>query len=234
MDKINRLSLRESLKTIGAFPKCQILGEALSLWNFLKAVTMEPIILASGSLRRQEYFRLLGLPFSIMPPSIDENYDDYTDPGEAAKALSAMKVQKIMDLFKGGSSPWICGVDTIVTTGGKVFGKPKDREDAKGTLASIQGRDHEVITAVSLFNSKEKTMDTRAVSSIVSFAPLSEYELEWYLNTGEWQGSAGGYRIQAMGACFISGIKGSYSNVVGLPLHEFYVMLNENGYAYGA
>jgi septum formation protein len=67
----------------------------------------------------------------------------------------------------------------------------------------------------------------------VTFAPLSEDEMDWYLNTGEWQGVAGGYKIQGLGGCFVTSIKGSYSAIVGLPLREFYVMLFENGYQYG-
>jgi septum formation protein len=90
-----------------------------------------------------------------------------------------------------------------------------------------------VITAVALFNGRARAIDCRSVVSAVSFAPLGEEEMEWYLNTGEWQGVAGGYKIQGLASCFISGLQGSYSAVVGLPLHEFYVMLKQNGYAYG-
>ncbi|MHC6204231.1 Maf family protein [Breznakiellaceae bacterium SP9] len=194
---------------------------------------MEPIILASGSLRRQEYFRLLGLPFSIMPSLIDESYKENTDPKAQSKEFAERKVKKIIELFKGRSSPWICGADTMIVVDGRIYGKPKDRENAKTMLQTIQGRDHEVVTAIVIFNGREKTMDSRAVSSTVSFAPLADNEIEWYLNTGEWQGSAGAYRIQGLASCFVSSIKGSYSNIVGLPLHEFYVMLKDNGYPYG-
>ncbi|MDR1901740.1 MAG: Maf family protein [Treponema sp.] len=193
---------------------------------------MEPIVLASGSLRRQEYFRLLGLPFSIMPSLIDESFDVNANPNDVAKEMAKRKVQKIIDLFKGHTSPWICGADTVVFVDGKIFGKPKNRDNAKHMLTIIQGRDHEVITAVALYNGKEKVMDIRTVCSTVTFTPLSDEDMEWYLDTGEWQGSAGAYRIQGMAGCLISGIKGSYSGIVGLPLHEFYVMLKDNGYSY--
>jgi septum formation protein len=66
----------------------------------------------------------------------------------------------------------------------------------------------------------------------VRFAEFSEEEIDWYLDTGEWQGVAGAYRIQGIAACFISEIRGSYSSIVGLPLHDFYVMLKQNGYTY--
>jgi septum formation protein len=193
---------------------------------------MEPIILASGSLRRQEYFRLLGLPFSIMPPLIDEDPGDIRDPRKLAEDLSIRKVKKIIDLLKGRNPPWICGADTIISVDGDVYGKPKDREDAQRMLRRLQGREHQVITGVSLYNGGAETIDCRSVVSEVSFAPLTEAEIEWYLGTGEWQGVAGAYRIQGLAACFVSGVRGSPSSIVGLPMHEFYVMLKENGYPY--
>ncbi|MDR3139311.1 MAG: Maf family protein [Treponema sp.] len=194
---------------------------------------MEPIILASGSLRRQEYFRLLGLPFNIMPSLIDETYEEGLSSREIAEELAVRKVNKILELLRGRTPPWICGADTIISVDGEVFGKPRDREDAYRMLGKLQGRDHEVITAVALFNGRDKSVDCRSAVSVVSFARLQENEIEWYLNTGEWQGVAGSYRIQGLADCFVSGIKGSFSTIVGLPLHEFYVMLRENGYPYG-
>ncbi|AEF81181.1 Maf family protein [Leadbettera azotonutricia] len=194
---------------------------------------MEPIILASGSLRRQEYFRLLSLPFSIMPSPVEEHYDGNADPKSVAEDLAVRKVNKIVEILKGRIPPWIVGADTLVTVDGKVYGKPKDREAARSMLSVLQGRDHFVITAVALYKGKEKTIDCRSVSSTVTFAPLRDSEIEWYLNTGEWQGVAGSYKVQGLASCFISEIKGSYSSIVGLPMREFYVMLKENGYPYG-
>jgi septum formation protein len=194
---------------------------------------MDPIILASGSLRRQEYFRLLNLPYSIMPARIDEAYEKGAAPQKVAENMAIRKINKILDLLKGRTPPWICGADTIVSMDKHIFGKPKDRDDAHRMLLEIQGRSHEVVTAVALFNGKNRAIDCRSVVSEVSFAKLSDVEIEWYLNTGEWQGVAGGYKIQGLASCYISGIKGSYSSIVGLPIHEFYVMLKENGYPYG-
>jgi septum formation protein len=193
---------------------------------------MESIILASGSLRRQEYFRLMGLPFSIMPSQIDEDYTEGLSPREVTEELAIRKVNRIIENFYGRTPPWICGADTIVSVDGNIFGKPSSREDAWNMLSTLQGREHDVITTVALFNGREKFIDCRSVVSTVAFSSLSEVEIEWYLNTGEWQGVAGAYKIQGLAACFISRIKGSYSSIVGLPMHEFYVMLRENGYPY--
>ncbi|MDR1239529.1 MAG: Maf family protein [Treponema sp.] len=193
---------------------------------------MEPIILASGSLRRQEFFRLLGLPFSIMPPLIDETITPGADPRKAAENFSVKKIKKVMELLKGRIPAWICGADTVISVDKIIYGKPKDREDAGAMLSRLQGREHEVITAVALRN-PDGVIDCRSVASTVSFARLSEKEIEWYLNTGEWQGVAGSYKIQGLASCFITGIKGSPSAVVGLPMNEFYAMLRKNGYPYG-
>ncbi|MDR0450918.1 MAG: Maf family protein [Treponema sp.] len=194
---------------------------------------MEPIILASGSLRRQEYFRILGLPFSIMSPLIDESPGDIRNPGELAETMAVRKVKKIIEVMKSGSPPWICGADTVISDDGDVYGKPQDREDAQRMLRGLQGRDHQVFTAVALYCDNSRNIDCRLIQSSVTLAPLTEGEIEWYLDTGEWQGVAGSYRIQGLASCFIASIDGSYSGIVGLPMHEFYVMLRANGYPFG-
>jgi septum formation protein len=161
---------------------------------------MEPIILASGSLRRQEYFRLLGLPFSIMPALIDEGDHEPLPPKELAEALAVRKVNTIVDLLSGRRPNWIFGADTLLSVDGEVYGKPADREDAQGMLNTLQGRSHEVITAMALYNGKgnqgsanQGSVDCRSVVSTVTFAPLSPEDIAWYLDTGEWQGVAGAY-----------------------------------------
>jgi septum formation protein len=194
---------------------------------------VEPIVLASGSRRRQEYFRLLGLPFSIIAPEIGEAPEEFKDPREMAETLAIRKVQKVLGYLKGRRPPWICGADTLISVDNTVYGKPEDRDRAGWMLRTLQGREHQVITAVALYSGKTDSIDCRPVISEVIFSPLTEEEIEWYLGTGEWQGVAGAYQIQGMGSCFISGIRGSYSSIVGLPIREFYVMLKENGYSYG-
>jgi len=194
---------------------------------------MEPIVLASGSLRRQDYFRMLGLPFSIMPSRADEAPPQGMAPTEQAKIIAVRKVEAILSMIDRGSPPWILGADTIISMDGKTFGKPKDRDEAKAMLTMLSGRSHEVVTAMALYNSHTKIIDRTSVTSLVTFADFSADELEWYLETGEWQGVAGGYRIQGLAACFIKRVEGSYSSIVGLPLREFYEMLRSNGYMYG-
>jgi septum formation protein len=193
---------------------------------------MEPIVLASGSLRRQEYFRLLGLPFSIITSQIEEILSPELNPEKQAEKLAADKVQAVIKLLEGRIPQWIVGADTLISIDGDILGKPKDREDAKKMLLRFANRPHEVITSIALYSGKVKSISSKTVKTMVTFAEITENELEWYLNTGEWQGVAGAYKIQGLASCFISKIDGSYINVVGLPIHEFYLMLKENNYPF--
>jgi septum formation protein len=196
-------------------------------------MNMDPIILASGSLRRQEYFRLMGLPFTIMPAKLDERPREGQAPREYSQEMAVRKINTIAEQLRGRIPRWICGADTVIAVDGKIFGKPSDRSDAKSMIERLSGREHDVITSIALYNGKTQNIDCRTVESAVTFAELSESEIEWYLNTGEWQGVAGSYKIQGLGGCFISSIRGSFSAIVGLPMHEFYSMLIDNGYQYG-
>ncbi|MDR2551625.1 MAG: Maf family protein [Treponema sp.] len=194
---------------------------------------MEPIILASSSPRRQEYFKLLGLPFNIIPAKLDELPWEQQSAEEYTRDMAVRKIRRILEQLRGRIPQWICGADTVIALGREIFGKPRDRTEARDMMEKLRGREHEVVTSVALFGGKNQSTDCRTVRSRVVFAPISDTELEWYLNTGEWQGAAGSYRIQGLGSCFISSIAGSHSAIVGLPLREFYAMLIENGYQYG-
>jgi septum formation protein len=195
---------------------------------------MEPIILASGSSRRQEYFKMLGLPFSVMPARIDESLSVHKDPKKLTSELAVKKIENVLEEMRNRLPWWIFGADTVIAIENKIFGKAKDRENAAWMLKELSNRKHQVITSMALYNSREKKTDCRTVSCAVVFAPMTEAEINWYLNTNEWQGVAGAYRIQGLASCFINRIEGTLSAVAGLPLREFYVMLRDNGYPYGA
>jgi septum formation protein len=202
---------------------------------------METIVLASASPRRQDYFRLLGLPFIIKPSLIEETYDESLPLEKIPETIATRKVMSVAESLRKGDAEgsvekpgWIFGADTIVAIDGRIFGKPKDRAEAKRTLVYLQNRTHLVISGIVLYRMKDSRLASKTVISEVSFASLSSAELEWYLDTGEWEGVAGAYKAQGIANCFIFGIKGSFSNVVGLPLREFYELLTENGYKYGA
>ena len=193
---------------------------------------MEPIILASTSPRRQDILRTLGIPFSVMSPAYDEQPVDGMSPADQVELHSMKKVESIMRMQLKISIPWILGADTIICSDGKIYGKPSNRDDAKAMIASFSGRTHEVMTAISFFDSNTQYISSKTSRSLVSWIPLDDQQIERYLDTGEWQGVAGGYRIQGLASCFIERIEGSYSGIVGLPINELYAILREHGYAF--
>jgi septum formation protein len=194
---------------------------------------MEPIVLASGSPRQKEYFKMLGLPFSVVPADIDESLCTGEDPKKLTCELAVKKVENVIEKMKNNPPPWIFGADTVVVIENKIFGKAADRENAASMLRELSDRQHQVVTSIALYNGREKKIDSRTASCTVVFAPMTEAEINRYLDTNEWQGAAGAYRIQGLASCFIDRIEGSASTVVGLPLRDFYVMLKDNGYPIG-
>jgi len=176
---------------------------------------------------------MFGLPFSIFPTDIDESQTKQANPLKLTCELAKRKVEKVIEVMKTRLPKWICGADTVIALEGKILGKPASREEAASMLKELSGLQHKVVTSVALYNGYEKKIDCRSASCTVFFAQLTDREIEWYLNTNEWQGVAGAYRIQGLAGFFITQIKGAPSTVTGLPLREFYVMLKDNGYPYG-
>ena len=176
----------------------------------------------------------MGLPFSVLAPQVEEVFDKSADPLAVAEDLALRKVRKALEILKNSPPLWVCGADTLIVLDGKILGKPLDRGEAEVMLRSFRGRSHQVITAVVLYNGRAGTFDCRSVRSNITFAPLSDEEIRWYLDSGEWRDAAGSYKIQGLASCFITSIEGSHSAIAGLPLREFYAMLRDNGYQYGA
>ena len=195
---------------------------------------MEALILASSSPRRQEILKMLGIPFVVNPADIDENVPHDLDPKDAPEYLACKKVEAIAQRISTVQEDigWILGADTAILFDGKLYGKPCNKEEAASMIRTFQGQVHEVITGVALYNDNLHDITTRKCISRLTFAPMSEEEIEWYVNTGEWHGVAGGYRIQGMASCFIKKIDGSESGIMGLPIFELYDMLKEQGYAF--
>jgi len=195
---------------------------------------MDSITLASGSPRRKEFFKLLGIPFNAIPADIDESITANTDGKRFSSELALKKVEKVLSDTRANPPAWIFGADTVIEADNRIYGKAENRSEAAAMLRDLSGKRHQVITSMALYNRHENKTDCRSVSCGVIFSPLTDAEIEWYLDTNEWQGAAGAYRIQGIAACFIDRIEGSPSNVMGLPLRDFYVMLKDNGYDYGA
>jgi len=110
----------------------------------------------------------------------------------------------------------VIGCDTVVALGERLLGKPPDEETARKGLVALSGREHEVTSGLCVIGEGEERVAT--TSTQVEFRPLEPALIDWYLDTGEWRGRAGGYAIQSRGAALVAGIRGDYSNVVGLPL----------------
>ena len=193
---------------------------------------MEPIILASGSPRRQETLKTLGVPFQVIIPEIDENLSEGIELEKLPEYLAAKKVEYVSKMLPAKQEvPWILGADTIMIMDGKVYGKPADIDEAIKFLKEFSGKTHTLITSMALYNGKLKYLSTRTAQTKVTFADISQEEIDWYISTGEWHNVAGGYRIQGFGSYFIKKIEGTSSTVVGLPLFELYDMLKEQGYS---
>ena len=142
------------------------------------------IVLASASPRRAALLRAVGLDFTVAPSAIDEVALDGEAPRPMAERLARAKVSAARPL----SSPSLAiAADTVVVVNGTLFGKPRDEADARRMLRQLAGRTHEVITAVALHASPEEEIVCESVTSRVTFAPMSEEEIAWYVNTGEAQ-----------------------------------------------
>lgn len=193
---------------------------------------MDPIILASSSPRRQEILKLLKIPFKVIIPNIDETFSAAIELEQVPELLAREKVSAVIkSLPVNQEIPWVLGADTIITYEGKVYGKPQNQDEAFEFLKTFQGKTHTVITALVLYKGKTHETTSKICKTQVTFSPMSDEEIQWYVDTGEWHGAAGGYRIQSLASCFISKIEGSYSCVIGLPISDLYDILKEQGYS---
>ncbi len=192
---------------------------------------METIILASGSPRRQELLNRVRIPFKAFPPNIDESFAGIPSVEERVKRIALRKIETVVEMFKQESPRWLLGLDTLVEIEGEAIHKPAGVEEAESILKRLSGKIHRVYTGIGLLPSKGQAVDMRSVCTEVKFAKLNPEEIELYLESGEWSGVTGAYRIQERGGFFIEWIRGSYSNVVGLPLETFYGILKSNNYS---
>lgn len=193
---------------------------------------MEPIILASSSPRRQDILKKLNVPFRVVVPSFNEVLPPDISVTDAPEYFASKKVESVVKQCSNNQNvAWVLGADTAIIYDGKLYGKPSGREEAEQFLRTFSGKTHLVITAIAVFNGSINYLDTRVSRNEVTFKTLTDEEIEWYLNTGEWHGVAGAYRIQENAELFITNIKGSVSSITGLPIFEFYDIMHEQGYS---
>jgi septum formation protein len=203
------------------------------------------LVLASASPRRREMLERLGLVLRLAPVDLDETPRDGERPSDCVRRLAASKCDaavtalatggagKIEDEDEDGGEIAVLGADTMVSLNGEIFGKPGDDAEARAMLGRLAGRRHEVTTAYRVWRGRPgvntpgatpgadgaRVVD-RAVTTLVSLRLLKPAEIEAYGASGEWRDKAGGYALQGIAGAFITELRGSHSNVIGLPLAE--------------
>ena len=183
------------------------------------------LILGSASPRRKEILAQVGIvPFEIRAPNIDETPLKKELPLRYCRRIAE---RKIHELKLADDEIAICA-DTTVAVGRRILGKPSDRDEANSFLSLLSGRRHKVITCVTV--RKQNKIRTKEVVSRVKMRALGFQEKEFYLDSGDWEGKAGGYGIQGIASSFIPWIGGSYTGIVGLPLTETIGLLRTFGY----
>lgn len=171
------------------------------------------VVLGSSSPRRRELLEQLGVEFDVARPDIDETPMPGEGPVEYVRRLAVEKSRVI----PVDGDTLVITADTTVDLGGEILGKPEDEADARAMLRRLSARTHRVHTGVAL--RVGDTVVSEVVTSLVTFTPLTAASIDWYVGTGEPLDKAGAYAIQGAGGVFVQRVRGSVSNVVGLPLH---------------
>ena len=181
------------------------------------------LYLASGSPRRKELLTQLGYQFERVVVDVEEQHQVGESPADYVQRLSVDKALAGVAAVDGKAP--VLGADTIVVSGDRILEKPKDFDDARQMLRLLSGKRHQVMTAVTVASDERR--ETRLVVTDVWFKTLSDKEIEDYWQSGEPQDKAGSYGIQGIGGKFVERIDGSYYAVVGLPLVETDIMVQD-------
>ena len=184
------------------------------------------LILASRSPRRHDLLKQLGLDFDVIPSEVVENFVRGESPEEHVIRLAELKAS---DVGMRYPDCWVIAADTIVYIDHSILGKPKNRGEATEMLCRLSGQEHWVMTGFSVHHLRKEVGDCGAVKTAVRMKTLSSAEMDWYVQTEEPFDKAGAYAIQGIGSFMIESIRGSYTNVVGLPLCELIQMLSRLG-----
>ncbi len=189
-------------------------------------------ILASGSPRRKELLAKIIPEFEIIP-AVSEEVMTKELPSEIVEELSFQKAEEIFNktFTNEEDTLVVIGADTVVSYNHKILGKPSDRSDAYKMVEMLSGKAHSVYTGVSVFWNEKGLLKSFTFSECtdVDVASMSADEINWYVGSGECDDKAGAYGIQGLFARFITGIKGDYYNVMGLPVARLYKELKEHG-----
>ena len=184
------------------------------------------MILASNSKRRQEILRDMGFNFKVLTSDIEE----ISDKEEISEMILDIAEKKLDKIAKENVSEFVLAADTVVELEGRIFGKPKSREEAESFLKILSGKTHKVITAYVLKNISKNIIIKDVVISKVKFYDLDDKTIKWYLDTSEPFDKAGAYGIQGQGRVLVEKIEGDYFAIMGFPVSNFLKNLRKNGY----
>lgn len=182
----------------------------------LKLPEKTSVVLASGSPRRRDLLTQIGLAFSVQISQADETIPEGMSPHLAVQTLSLLKAADVAKQVEKNAV--VIAADTIVVLDGEILTKPKDEEDAARMLARLSGREHSVLTGMTVLRRRDGKSVSATEETKVHFRALSEKEILSYVNSNEPLDKAGAYGIQGLGGLFVEKIEGDYYNVVGLPL----------------
>jgi septum formation protein len=174
------------------------------------------VVLASRSPRRIELIAQLGITADVVPADIDETPLAGEEPAQYVKRLASSKARAVQERL--ATDALVLGADTTVDLDGIIFGQPVDETEARRMLKALSSRTHRVHTGVAVVGPERS--ESLVVTSMVTFEPVTDSLLDWYIGTGEWQGKAGSYAIQGLGGTLVASTRGSMSNIIGLPLQE--------------
>ena len=185
------------------------------------------IILASLSPRRAEILTRWGVPFRVAAP---EGVNESAARGSAVEVATDLALRKADSVLRGATLPevLVIGADTVVESEGEILGKPRDTSHAREMIEKLSGRTHRVVTGIAVL-ARGKRPRIEAETSEVTFRRLSAGEIEDYLATGDPEGKAGAYGIQSEGRRLVTGFRGCYYNIVGLPIRRLLAILRELG-----
>ncbi len=179
----------------------------------------QKIILASGSPRRRDLFAKLRVNFQYVTSEIKEEFNENVPVTDEVMRIAAMKAYNVSSIY---NEAMVIGADTVVMLDGKIFGKPKNRDEAISMLKQLSGKTHEVITGVAIVNKREKICERFYDITKVTFKQISDELIEWYIDKEEPYDKAGAYAIQDTGNVLVKSIEGDFYNVVGLPISKIF------------
>lgn len=185
------------------------------------------LVLASASPRRRELLARLSQPFDVIPSTVEESLPPGQPVAAAATALALAKARDVAGRVAGPAA--VLGADTLVVLDGRPFGKPVSPADARGMLAALAGRAHEVVTGLAVVEAGTGRAVTAAVTSRVVMRPYGDAAVDAYLATDEPWDKAGAYAVQGEGGRLVERVEGCYTNVVGLPVATTARLLREFG-----